>query len=272
VAAFLSVASKAAAFSLLVRFCLAFAGSEAEGLEHLYRSLGVGLGLIAAITATYGNLVAYVQTNMKRLLAYSTIAHAGYMLMAVAALLVIANAPAGSDVDVTYESRRCIEGLLYYLCVYLFMNLGAFAIVALIRNEIYSEQVEDYNGLSSQAPLLCVCMGVCLFSLTGVPPLGGFVGKLFIFASVCKAASLSGWMWVVFVVGLLNTVFSLFYYLRVLKAMFMTPRPEEARAVHIPFYPIGFYVLIVCVPVLVLGIDIQDLSAMARGVATVFFR
>ncbi|HID21623.1 MAG TPA: NADH-quinone oxidoreductase subunit N, partial [Planctomycetaceae bacterium] len=212
VAGYLSVASKAAAFALLVRFCLAFAGSDAESLQALFRALGVGLGLVAVVTATYGNLVAFVQNNMKRLLAYSTIAHAGYMLMAVAAVLIISNAPAGAPFDAAVESRRCLEGLLYYLCVYLFMNLGAFAIVALIRNEIFSEDIRDYNGLGWQAPLLGVCMAICLFSLTGVPPLGGFVGKLFIFASVIQAAKIAPWMWVVLVLGLLNTVFSLFYY------------------------------------------------------------
>jgi len=272
VAGYLSVASKAAAFALLVRFCLAFAGSDAESLQTLYRALGVGLGLVAVVTATYGNLVAYVQNNMKRLLAYSTIAHAGYMLMAVAALLVINNAPAGTSLDVAAESRRCLEGLLYYLCVYLFMNLGAFAIVALIRNEIFSEDIRDYAGLGFQAPLLGICMAICLFSLTGVPPLGGFVGKLFIFASVVQAAKIAPWMWVVLVLGLLNTVFSLFYYMRVVRAMFLTARPEGARKLEIPFTPIGAYVSILTVPILVLGVYIRGLSDLAQGVAAVFFQ
>ena len=272
VAGFLSVASKAAAFALLVRFSLSLAGGGTDAMEGVFRSLGVGLGIVAAITATYGNLVAYVQKNMKRLLAYSTIAHAGYMLMAVAALLVISNAPADTAVDVGTESRRCLEGLLYYLCVYLFMNLGAFAVVSFIRNVTFSEEIDDYNGLARQAPLLCVCMALCLFSLVGIPPLGGFIGKFMIFASVFEAGKVSPWMWGVLVVGGLNTVFSLFYYARVIKAMFLASRPDEAREVQVPFNPIGAYLVIVSVPILILGVYIQGLSDMTRGVATVFFR
>ena len=157
VAGFLSVASKAAAFALLVRFCLALVGNDPGVMADFNLRLGIGLGIVAAITTTFGNLAAYTQTNMKRLLAYSTIAHAGYMLMAVAAMMVILNAPAPTEriaFDQTEQGARCLEGLLYYLAVYLFMNLAAFAIVALIRNGIGSEEIEDYAGLGWQAPIL----------------------------------------------------------------------------------------------------------------------
>src|SRR5690606_4399955 len=126
------------------------------------------------------NLAAYTQKNVKRMLAYSTIAHAGYMLMAVAAMVVILNAPASAGLDTHVEATKALEGLLYYLAVYLFMNLGAFAIVAIIRNYTYSEEIDSYAGLYAQAPVLCLGMGVCLFSLVGLPPLGGFVGKFMI--------------------------------------------------------------------------------------------
>ncbi len=279
VAGFLSVASKAAAFALLVRFCMAFVGGETEGLQSVYLSLGIGLGVIAAVTCTFGNLAAYAQTNIKRLLAYSTIAHAGYMLMAVAALLVILNAPFSGGFDADWrntEARRCVEGLLYYLCVYLFMNLGAFAIVALIRNEIFSEEIKDYDGLAQQAPLLCVCMGICLFSLVGMPPLGGFIGKFMIFASLFEAGNVHTSMWAILVIGSLNTVFSLFYYVRVLRAMFMTDRPERAPIVDLPFKPIGLYVTMITLPILVLGMGgrlfMDGLSQTANSVASVLFR
>src|SRR4029077_8458121 len=240
VAGFLSVASKGAAFGLLVRFCLALVGASKSGpspLSELYMNVGLGLGVMAAVTATFGNLAAYAQTNIKRLLAYSTIAHAGYMLMAVASMMVVLNAPAGESVTAAVRiasASKCIQGLLYYLAVYFFMNLGAFAIVAIVRNQTFSEEIADYAGLAKQSPVLAVCMLICLFSLVGMPPFGGFIGKFMVFYSVVEAAQLNPIMWAVLAVGLLNTVFSLFYYVRVLKFMFLEPLPEGARPVHVP--------------------------------------
>ncbi len=269
VAGFLSVASKGAAFALLVRFCLALIGDPSgASLSNMYVSLGIGIGVIAAVTATFGNLAAYAQTNIKRLLAYSTIAHAGYMLMAVGALLVILNAPADSGINVHTEAIRCIEGLLYYLFVYMFMNLGAFAVVALIRNEIFSEEISDYAGLSQQAPALCICMAIFMFSLTGLPPLGGFFAKLVIFASLFKAGTVHWSMWAILAIGGLNTVFSLFYYIRVLKAMFIAPATEQSKRVAVPTIA-SAYIITVSVPVVLLGIAIQGLSQTAQDVANV---
>lgn len=275
VGGFLSVASKGAAFALLVRFCLALVGETRTGgapLSELFMTVGVGLGFVAAVTATFGNLAAYTQKNMKRLLAYSTIAHAGYMLMAVAAMMVILNAPTGGamSADVRVDKAAvCIQGLLYYLAVYFFMNLGAFAIVALIRNQTYSENIDDYAGLARQAPLLSACMLICLFSLVGLPPFGGFYGKFMVFASLWQAAELNPLMWVVLGAGVINTVFSLFYYVRVLKVMFISPLPEDARPVDVPLYSTaGFHVAFLTAPVLALGIFVNWLSELTRQVAT----
>jgi NADH-quinone oxidoreductase subunit N len=261
VGGFLSVASKAGAFGLLVRFCVALSGGEASG--ELMTAFGVGLGVIAIITTTIGNLAAYTQTNIKRLLAYSTIAHAGYMLMAVAAMLVMQNSDqaAGYGADI----NKSIGGLLYYLAVYLFMNLGAFAVVALARNYTFSEEIDSYKGLVSQSPLLCICMLICMFSLVGMPPFGGFFAKLMIFASVYKAASLHWSMYVVLAFGGLNTVFSLVYYIRVLKTMFLDARPEDARNVPLPAVE-GSYVLLLAAFVLLLG---GVYPGLADGLATV---
>ncbi|MFQ5731425.1 MAG: NADH-quinone oxidoreductase subunit N [Planctomycetaceae bacterium] len=274
VAGFLSVASKAAAFALLVRVCLAFVGNGAGALADIGLHIGIGLGVMAAVSATFGNLAAYAQTNVKRLLAYSTIAHAGYMLMAVAALMILKNgaAPEGMTAAEFAESqRRCIEGLLYYLAVYLFMNLGAFAIVAIIRNKIYSEEIDDYAGLITQTPVLCVCMLLCLFSLIGLPPLGGFFAKWIIFSSLFQAGKIHWSMWAVLVVAGANTVFSLFYYLRVLKAMIFEPRPEGARSAKIPARSeAAVYVLLVSIPVLLFGVFpplMQGLTQTANEVA-----
>ncbi len=147
VAGFLSVASKAGAFGLLVRLCLSLSG--AEGTGPLMVSFGLGLGFVACLTTTFGNLAAYSQTNLKRLLAYSTIAHAGYMVMAAAALLVLKNAE--NPAQYAVEANQAIEGLLYYLVVYLFMNLGAFAIIAIARNYTFSEDLDSVRGLISQS-------------------------------------------------------------------------------------------------------------------------
>ena len=273
VGGFLSVASKAAAFALLVRVCLAFVGDGTGALTEIGLHLGLGLGVIAAVTATFGNLAAYCQTNIKRMLAYSTIAHAGYMLMAVASLMVILNGDSVEDGTRYEQAQGCIEGLIYYLSVYLFMNLGAFAIVAIIRNHIFSEEIADYNGLVSQTPVLCVCMLMCIFSLIGIPPFGGFFAKMIVFYSLFEAGNIHWLMWVVLSVGGLNTVFSLFYYLRVLNAMFINKRPEGARTAGIPLKSTpGVYVLLVTVPVLMFGIVpglMQGLSQTAENVASV---
>jgi NADH-quinone oxidoreductase subunit N len=278
VGGFLSVASKGAAFALLVRFCMALVGETRTGmapLSGLYMNVGVGLGIIAAVTATFGNLAAYAQSNIKRLLAYSTIAHAGYMLMAVASMMVILNAPPVSGVTAASRitsAEYCIQGLLYYLAVYFFMNLGAFAIVAIVRNQTYSEQIADYAGLAWQSPTLAVGMLVCMFSLIGMPPFGGFFGKLVVFYSVVEAAHVNPVMWVVLVAGVANTVLSLFYYLRVLKFMFLAPPAEGARPVDVPlFSDAGLYVLLVAAPVFGLGIFVDWLSNTVQDVAKSLF-
>jgi NADH-quinone oxidoreductase subunit N len=278
VGGYLSVASKGAAFALLVRFCQALVGESSAGptaLAGLYTKMGIGLGIMAAVTATYGNLAAYAQKNMKRMLAYSTIAHAGYMLMAVAAMMVVLNAPAGESATPAFrvtQATTCIQGLLYYLSVYFFMNLGAFAIVAIIRNQTFSEEIADYAGLIRQSPVLAVCMLICLFSLIGMPPFGGFYGKFMVFASIVEAAKMNPVMWAVLAVGLLNTVFSLFYYVQVLRVMFIAPLPEGARPVNVPLVSdAGWYVLLVSVPVVGLGIFVNWLSSTTQDVARWLF-
>jgi len=272
VAAFLSVASKGAAFALLVRFCLALVGDNPDAYPEFTTGIGLGLGAIAAVTVTFGNLAAYSQTNVKRLLAYSTIAHAGFMLMAVSALMVVMSK--GSSVvgfDTTEAARMCVEGLLFYLFVYLFMNLGAFAVIALLRNQTFSEELDSFNGVGWQAPALCTCMVLCVFSLVGLPPLGGFWGKLVIFMSLFNIASNVHWfMWVLLVVGGANTVFSLFYYIRILKAMFMREPLEGARPVEVPS-TIGNYALLIALPVLLLGLFPTWTTSLAHGVATSLF-
>jgi len=248
VGGFLSVASKAGAFALLVRFSVALSG-DPSGAQ-MMMAFGIGLGVVAMITMTFGNLAAYAQSNIKRLLAYSTIAHAGYMLMAVSAMLVMQNS--GRAGAFGQEINACIGGLLYYLAVYLFMNLGAFAVVALIRNYTFSEEIDSYSGMIRQSPALCICMMFCMFSLVGIPPFGGFFAKLMIFGSVYKAGDLHWSMYLLLAMGGLNTVFSLVYYIRVLKTMIIDDLPADARPVRLPTLE-GIYVSLLGAFVLILG-------------------
>src|SRR5207248_5312644 len=170
VAGFLSVASKGAALALLGRFVLMLGGLGFDTPDYatwlrLAHYLAPPLAVFAALTATFGNLAAYMQTNLKRLLAYSTIAHAGYMLMGLCTL-----------------TRAGLSAVLFYLVAYLFMNLGAFAVVAFLRNETGSEDLADFRGLIRRSPWMVVTLSFFLLSLLGIPPLAGFAAKFQIFA------------------------------------------------------------------------------------------
>jgi NADH-quinone oxidoreductase subunit N len=205
------------------------------------------LAFIAIITCTFGNLAAYGQTNIKRLLAYSTIAHAGYMIMPVAAAIVLA------DKDLL-EANKAIAGLAFYIAVYLFTNLGAFAVVAFLRNAIRSEEIADYAGLLRRAPVVVVCFCLILVSLIGIPPLAGFFGKFWIFAALWKAD-----LRMVLVIGGLNTAISLYYYLRVIKIMTMENEPESRLPFTISFAP-GTFVLLCTAPIVLLGFWPESLN------------
>lgn len=264
VAGFLSVASKAGAFALLVRLCVAISGGA--GTASMITAFGVGLGFVACVTTTFGNLAAYAQNNLKRMLAYSTIAHAGYMVMAAAALVVMLNSDQAAALQIDID--RAVEGLLYYLAVYLFMNLGAFAVIALVRNYTFSEDISSVRGLISQSPTLCVTMLICFFSLVGMPPFGGFIGKYFIFAATFRAGSVHWFMYVVVAFGALNTVFSLFYYLRVLKTMFLEARPDDARQVPLRFASWeSAFIVTLAIFVVLLGVLPAVMSGTANAAA-----
>ncbi|QDU60743.1 NADH-quinone oxidoreductase subunit N [Planctomycetes bacterium Pan216] len=222
VAGFLSVASKAAAIALLARFSLTLVGTyhhapfEPEVWQAAIHAVGnylsPVLAVMGAVTCTFGNLAAFGQTNVKRLLAYSTIAHAGYMMLALATLTVVG-----------------AKAVLFYLIVYFFMNLGAFAVVAFVRNVSGSEDLDAFSGLIHRAPVVTVAMSVFLLSLMGLPPLAGFVGKFQIFAVLYE----TGW-YSLLVIGGLNTVISLFYYVNLMRVMIMTDAPDQAPIISLP--------------------------------------
>ena len=196
ITAFLSVASKAAGFALFLRF-FRTGFDTPEILQSI--DWGLLLAIVSALTMTVGNLAALPQRNVKRLLAYSSIAHGGYLLMGAVLL-----------------TSEGLSAIIFYLIVYLFMNLGAFYVVVLIANESGSEMIESYRGLSSRAPLVAGAMAIFLFSLTGIPPFAGFFGKWLLFNAVIS----KGFYWLAFI-GLLNSVVSLYYYARIIKAMYL---------------------------------------------------
>jgi NADH:ubiquinone oxidoreductase subunit 2 (subunit N) len=167
---------------------------------------------VAIITMSLGNLVALWQTNVKRLLAYSSIAQAGYMLIGLVALLPQAK-----------SWTTGLNGLLIYLFAYLFTNLGAFAVVIAVENRTGSANLPDFAGLIRRSPLLALAMFIFLLSLIGIPPTGGFVGKLFVFG-----AAIQRQMIVLAVVGIVNSVISVYYYYAIMRQMFFGEAGDEA--------------------------------------------
>jgi NADH-quinone oxidoreductase subunit N len=222
ITAFISTASKAAGFAVLLRvFLIAFPWIEAEWTAIV--------AAMAAVTMTVGNLLAISQTNIKRLLAYSSIAHAGYALIGLV------------SVDGT-------ASVIFYLVAYVVTNLAAFAVVILFSRYTGSDEIADYAGLSRRSPGLGLVMMVAMLSLAGMPPLAGFVAKFYIFAAAVRA----GWVWLA-VVGVLNAIIGLYYYMTVLKVIYLYRSEDEDKAIPSPAaYKI---VLVVCVvAILVIGV------------------
>ena len=210
VTTFLAVASKAAGFGALLRFLGAMFMTEGvnEVIAEYGKSIGALLALIAAVTMTMGNLSALKQSSLKRMLAYSSIAHAGYVLIGAAAM-----------------TAAGFEAAMWYLAAYYFMNLGAFAVVLYFEAVTGSDKLENLKGLGPKYPMVSVAMVALLVSLTGLPPTVGFYGKYLLFVEGVDA----GLMWLV-VVAALNSGVSLFYYFRVAKALFLE-QGEDAPTV-----------------------------------------
>jgi len=206
VTAFLSIAPKGAAFAILLRMLFV-------SLATLKPAWTLLLVLASILSMTYGNIVAIAQRNIKRLLAYSGIAQIGNILIGLAA-----GTKMGSD------------AILFYLLTYLFANLGAFAIVIAVGNLIHSDEIEDYNGLNRRSPFMAFAMLVFLLSLAGVPPLAGFIGKLYIFL-----AAINEGLYTLIVVGLINIVISMYYYLVVVKKMYINePTDPSPLKISVP--------------------------------------
>jgi len=220
VAAFLSVASKGAAMVLLLRLLGSFSAALQSMPTPPLPAIAVVIGVIGAITATVGNTAAFVQNNVKRLLAYSSIAHAGYMICGLSLLY-------SHNRESNALASDVAQAILLYLAVYLFMNLGAFTVVGLLERQAGGVTLDHFAALGRRSPYLAVCMAACLFSLVGLPPFGGFVAKLNL---MYVLGGNGGWWWTLVAVIGLNTIFSLYYYARVVKVMYLTPseRPNFA--------------------------------------------
>ena len=244
------------------------AASPSDGLAPIRTFLAVLIGVIAVLSSTFGNLAAYAQTNIKRLLAYSTIAHAGYMMLPVPAALMMATHDKGAAKD-------AIAAIVVYLGIYMFMNLGAFSIVAFLRNTMNTSEIDDFAGLIKKAPALVVALGIIMFSLVGLPPLAGFVGKFALFASLANAYNSTGqtFLLTLLVVAGINTVISLFYYLRVVKVMVLHPESDVVSK-HtdriIGPVPLSFVVL-VTIPVALLIVNWKVLSDLSEAAAMQLF-
>jgi len=252
ITAFFSVTPKAAGFAAMFRLMPVFAvmgGGTATGGAVTAVTL---FTVVSAVTMTFGNLGAIWQTSLKRLLAYSSIAHAGYILMGFAA---IAAFPAGETRDLAAMA------VMFYLVVYLFMNLGAFFVVDYIERREGSDNFSVIKGWGKSHPLPALILAVFLFSLTGLPPLAGFVGKFYLLAAVVK-----GKLFALAIIAVLNTAISLFYYIRIVRDMFLVDKDEGV--VDVQKTTPGLAVVLgvaTLVPTLILGVAFNGIAVWIAG-------
>ncbi len=242
VTAFLSVGSKAASFAMLLRIFL-------EGLPVMSADWRLLFEALAIVTMTVGNLAALTQSNLKRMLAYSSIAHAGYLLIGV-----VAGTPRG------------VTAMLVYLLVYSFMQLGAFAIVIMMRRaDMIGDELKDLSGLHVRHPFAAFAMLLFMLSLGGIPPTAGFMGKFWLFGAAIDA----GYVWLA-VIGVLNSAVSLYYYIRIVVFMYLKKETTGSEPTASP--ALAFTLALAVVATIVLGIyprllfELADASAHTLGV------
>ena len=246
VTAFLSVGSKAASFAMLLRIFL-------EGLPSMNADWRLLFEALAIATMTIGNLAALTQTNVKRMLAYSSIAHAGYVLIGVVA------AGAGSS--------RGVTATLIYLLVYSFMQMGAFAVIVLLRrHDVIGDELKDFSGLHLRHPVAAFAMLLFMLSLGGIPPTAGFMGKFWLFSAAIEA----GYVWLA-VIGVLNSAISLYYYIRIVVFMYLKQETIGSEPKTTPALTLALGVAVAAT--ILLGIyprvlfEVADASARTLGAA-----
>ncbi len=246
ITAYLSVASKAAGFAILLRiFYVAFP------MDMLSSQWSAIFAILSVLSMSVGNLVAIIQSNIKRMLAFSTVAHAGYLMIGLAA---IARAPGDATIGPT--------GVLFYLGAYAVTNLAAFFAIIAISNKIGSDSISGYAGMSKRAPILALVLALSMLSLIGVPPTAGFMAKVYIFGAAIK----SDLAWLA-LVGVINSVLSAYYYLRVVRVMYLSlPLSEEAVPSSAP---IRLAIAVTSVSVAFLGIIPTPLLRLAERAADI---
>jgi NADH-quinone oxidoreductase subunit N len=236
-AALIASGSKVAGFFVLARvMMLGFRGVEGSGAWHAFMPGWVPvLAVMAAASMVVGNLAAIVQSNVRRLLAYSAVAHAGYMLLAVLP-----------------HTEHGLEALVYYVTTYGLATVGAFGVVSVVERRAGEARLADFLGLSRRAPLLSFCMLIFMLSLAGIPPLAGFFGKFYVFAAALSAGKPSlGLLWLV-ILALAMSAVSLYYYLQVLKQIYVARPVDHAKPFDVPVL-IQIVLLLVALGVLGLG-------------------
>jgi NADH-quinone oxidoreductase subunit N len=239
ISAFISAGPKAAGFAALLRVLLiAFAKYQLDW--------SIVLWILAALSMTIGNIIALSQTNVKRLLAYSSIAHAGYVLVALAG-----------------GGEQGQSSAMFYLLVYIFMNIGAFTIAIALGEK--NADLDDYSGLVTRNPALGVIMAIFLLSLAGFPPFAGFLAKFYAFSSAVK----SGYIGLA-IIAVLNSFVAVYYYLRVVVIMFMRPTRVEFKPVSVPLF-LGLTLFLTVLGTLWLGIFPQVFLTLAKSSFLIVF-
>jgi len=241
IAGFLSTASKAAGFAVLVRFLLAV-------FPALTTEWSMFIAILSAVTMTVGNLLALAQKNIKRMLAYSSIAHAGYVLIGLVAV-----------------NELGMTSVIFYLVAYIFTNLAAFAVVAAYGRIVGSDEISSYAGMSRRNPWLALVLLIALLSLSGMPPFAGFVVKFAVFA----AAVQSGMVWLA-VIGVLNSIIGLYYYLTVLKVVYLYRSENDEQPLPIT-RPYKLALGILSLSIIVMGVIFGPLFAISSTAAASVF-
>lgn len=245
VTAFLSIGSKAAGLAAIVRIFDGMLIAFATDIMAPH-NWGLMLAVLAAITMIIGNIVALRQTNIKRMLAYSSIAQAGYIMVGVVAATQLGVASVG-----------------FYMFAYMFANMGAFAIVVVYAEKTGSEQISDFAGLSKSSPVLSALMSMFMLSLAGIPPLAGFMAKYYIFAAAIQA----GYTWLV-ILALLTSVISLYYYANIIRLMYLVDGENKHHI--IPSFPAGLVLGIAGIGVVLFGVLPQSILDLAIQTASSF--
>lgn len=274
VTAYMSVAAKVGGFAALLRVMtvalptftgtsLELAAGESLTVSAAWQNT---VAILAAITMIYGNFVAIMQRDVKRLLAYSSIAHAGYIMMAVAAAgtFTVSADDFGNLTPSLTIAQEALRGALVYLAAYTFTNIGAFAVgIAIERNDATGTQLDDFTGLGRSNPTLAGAMTIFLLSLTGIPLTAGFVGKWFIFLNTLNAG-----LGLLALIGVLTSVVSAYYYLRVIVKMWLEPGEGEFKLA--PALNLG--ILISALGVIVIGILPMVIANLAQNVTLAAMR